>query len=202
MPVNVKSLIACKRLETFMITPLAKVVTFHYSVHTGTFFMPNLRCCYDPTETAIFMMTQTSWAQREIAHFFSGRKSPSQMQCDEIAQSISGASTVRPVDTPGSMSYTVVCNRRSEPHQDLIISFREPGAMLEEGIVRLAKQIHGGLVPESTPHGNVEGADPPLFIYSMPYLQGSSCFEVLPSQVEMGPDEEAKHGVFMKDLAR
>lgn len=74
--------------------------------------------------------------------------------------------------------------------------------MLDEEMVKLAKEIHGDLVPESTCHGNVEGADPPLSIYSMPYLRGSSCIEVLAFQVEMDPEEEAKHRVFVKHLAR
>ncbi|KAI5864082.1 kinase-like domain-containing protein [Durotheca rogersii] len=147
-------------------------------------------------------MAQSSWAQQATDRFFSCRKSPSQMQCDEIAQSISGASTVRPVGSPGSMSYTVICSGRPGPQEDLIVSFREPAAMLDEETVRLAKEIHGDLVPESTCHGNVAGADPPLSIYSMPYLRGSSCIEVLAFQVEMDPDEEAKHGVFVKHLAR
>ncbi|KAI1753673.1 hypothetical protein F4782DRAFT_539380 [Xylaria castorea] len=121
--------------------------------------------------------------------FFGGLKSPSQMQCDEIAQSVSGALTVRPVDSPGSMSYTVVCNGRPG-QQDLILSFREPGATLDEEMVKLAKEIHGDL-----------GADPPLSIYSMPYLRDSSYIEVLAFQVEMNSDEEAKHKVFIQHLA-
>ncbi|KAF4983608.1 hypothetical protein FZEAL_1017 [Fusarium zealandicum] len=147
-------------------------------------------------------MAQTSWAEQATNRFFDGRKSPSQMQCDEIAQSVSGASTVSPVDSPGSMSYTVVCNRRHGPPRDLVVSFRELGAMLDEEMVKLAKKIHGDLVPESAYHGDVEGADPPLSIYSMPYLRGASYIEVLDCQVEMDPDEEAKHGVLVKHLAR
>ncbi|SCV37101.1 uncharacterized protein FFB14_06424 [Fusarium fujikuroi] len=135
--------------------------------------------------------------------FFSGRKSPSQIQCDEIAQSVSGASTVSPVDSPGSMSYTVICSGRPEPQQDLIVSFREPGAMLDKRIVKLAKEIHSDLVPESsTCHGNVKEADPLLRIDSMPYLRGSSYIEVLAFRVEMDPQEEAKHEVFVQHLAR
>ena len=109
-------------------------------------------------------MTQSSWAQQVTARFFHGRKSPSQIQCDEIARSVSGASTVSPVDSPGSMSYTVVCGGRPGPQQDLVVSFREPGAKLDKEMVNLAKEIQGDLVPESTRHGNVEGADPPLSI--------------------------------------
>jgi hypothetical protein len=52
-------------------------------------------------------------------------------------------------------------------------------------MVKLAKEIHGDLVPEPICHGSIEGAHPPLSIYSMPYLRGSSCIEVLSSQVEM-----------------
>lgn len=99
------------------------------------------------------------------------------------------------------MSYTVVCNG-CPGSQDLVISFREPDAVLDEGMMKLAKEIHGDLVPESTCHGSLEGADPPLFIYSMLYLRGSSCIDVLPFQVEMDPSEEAKHEVFIKHLAR
>ncbi|EFY91195.1 hypothetical protein MAC_02866 [Metarhizium acridum CQMa 102] len=145
---------------------------------------------------------QASWAQQVTDRFFDGRISPSKVQCNAIAQVVSGASTVSQVHSPGSMSYTVVCNGFSGPRQDLIVSFREPGAHLDEGMVRLAKEIHGDLVPESTYHGNVEGADPPLSIYSMPYLRGLCCLEILPFQIEMDPDEEEKHGVFIKHLAR
>lgn len=97
--------------------------------------------------------------------------------------------TVNPVESPGSMSYTVICKGRPEPQQDIIISFRKPGAMLDEEMVDLAKEIHGDLVPESTCHGYVEGSNPPLSIYSMSYLRGSSCIEVLAFQVEMDPDQ-------------
>ncbi|KAI1119981.1 hypothetical protein F5Y10DRAFT_273526 [Nemania abortiva] len=148
-------------------------------------------------------MAHGSWAEQQMNRFFNGRESPPQTQCDEIAQSISGTSTVSPVASPGSMSYTVVCSGRTgSQQQDLIVSFRELGAALDEGIVNLARKVHGDLVPESTCHGKVEGADPPLFIYTMPYLQGSSCIEVLSFQVEMDSNEIAKHQNFIRHLAR
>ncbi|WXC61528.1 hypothetical protein SNK03_007403 [Fusarium graminearum] len=147
-------------------------------------------------------MTDSSWAQRATDRFFGDRKSPSQKQCDEIAQSISGASTVSPVESPGSMSYTVICSGCPGPQQDLVLSFREQGAMLDVDIVKLAKEIHGNLVPESTFHGNMEGADPPLFIYSMPYLRGSSYTGVQPFWVEMDSNEESTQRAFVKGLAR
>ncbi|KAI1110275.1 hypothetical protein F5Y14DRAFT_444130 [Nemania sp. NC0429] len=146
-------------------------------------------------------MALSSWAQEATDRFFSSRKSPSQAQCDDVALSVSDASMVSPVDSPGSLSYTVICNGRPGL-PDLVISFREPGGTLDEEMVKLAKEIHGDLVPESTYHGNVEGADPPLSIYSMPCLQGSSCVEVLAFQEEMESDEQAKHTVFIRHLAR
>ncbi|KAF5230436.1 hypothetical protein FAUST_9803 [Fusarium austroamericanum] len=74
--------------------------------------------------------------------------------------------------------------------------------MLDADIVKLAKEIHGNLVPESTFHGNMEGADPPLFIYSMPYLRGSSYTGVQAFWVEMDSNEESTQRAFVKDLAR
>lgn len=100
-----------------------------------------------------------SWAQRAIDEFFEGRKSPTQIQCDQTARSVSSASAVRPVDIPGSLSYTVVCTGRQEQQQDLIVSFRELEAGLDGDMVKLAKEIHGCLVPEATHHGMMSGAD-------------------------------------------
>ncbi|KAI0108615.1 hypothetical protein GGR51DRAFT_548158 [Nemania sp. FL0031] len=109
-------------------------------------------------------MAPSSWANEATNRFFNGRVSPSQTLCDEIARSISGASTVSPVTSPGSMSYTVVCSGRPRSQQqELIVSFREPEATLKEKVVKLAKEIHGDLVPWSTCHGNIEGANPLLY---------------------------------------
>jgi len=74
--------------------------------------------------------------------------------------------------------------------------------MIDEEMVKLAKETHDDLVPQSTCHGYMSGADPPLSIYSIPYLRGSSCIEVLAFQVELDHNEEAKHRVFVKHLAQ
>lgn len=147
-------------------------------------------------------MVQASWAQEQTKRFFEDRISPSQAQCDQLALSVSGATNVNLVDNPGSLSYTVVCNDCPGPRKDLIVSFREPGGFLDDQMVGLAKKIHGDLVPESVWHGNVEGSDPPLSIYSMPYLRGSALVEVQSVEVEMSSDEEAKHEMLFKHLAR
>lgn len=147
-------------------------------------------------------MSQESWAQRQTKLFFDSRRSPTQAQCDQLSLSISGASEVSPVDSPGSLSYTVVCKNCPGPRKDLIISFREPGGMLDDRMVELARKIHGELVPELTCHGNVEGADPPLTIYSMTYLRGSALVEVQSVEVDMSSDEESKHERLIRHLAQ
>ncbi|KAI1822190.1 hypothetical protein F4861DRAFT_541176 [Xylaria intraflava] len=148
------------------------------------------------------MSHQSSWAQEATNRFFGGRKSTSQIECDEIARSISRASKVIPVDSPGSMSYTVVCNECPGLQQDLVVSFREPAAILDEGTVKLAKEIHGDLVPLQTYHGNVNATDPSLSIYAMPYLRGSSYIEVSYCEVKLDHNEEAKQKLYVKHLAR
>lgn len=74
--------------------------------------------------------------------------------------------------------------------------------MLDDRMVELARKVHGYLVPESTCHGKVEGADPPLSIYSMTYLRGSPLLEVQSVEVEMNTDEEVKHERLIRDLAQ
>ena len=144
-------------------------------------------------------MAQTSSAQQETSRFFRSRKSPSQLQCDEIAQLVTGSSSASPIDSPGSMSYTVSC---PGPKQNHIVSFREQGAVLYEEMAKLAKHIHAHLVPESTYHGKVKGAEPPIFIYSMSYVRGASCIKFMPSSVELDPEEKAKQANLVKHLAR
>lgn len=146
-------------------------------------------------------MAGIPWAQQAVDRFFEGRH-PTQFQCDQIAKSISGASNLRAVDTPGSMSYNVVCTGRRAGKPDVVVSFREPEANLDKSMCQLAKAIHGHLVPRISHAGIVDGADPPLTIYTMPYLQGISCLDALTCQVEMGQVAEARHTCFIRHLAR
>lgn len=154
-------------------------------------------------------MAQVSWAEHYTRLFFDEHKSPSRMQCDEIAQSISGAPTVRPVDNPGMTSYNVVCHGRPMSQPDLIVAFRHPALRFDEHMVKLAKEIHGDLVPQTTRHGIVRGDENrPYVVYSMPCLRGSCYREFLHGcrgpggQRELNPEQEAKSGVFVKHLAR
>ncbi|OJD10568.1 hypothetical protein AJ78_08462 [Emergomyces pasteurianus Ep9510] len=147
-------------------------------------------------------MVEIPWAQQAVDRFFERRKYPTRLQCDHIAQSISGASDVRNVDTPGSMSYTVICTGRHARKQDLVVSFREPEAHLDQVMGELAQAVHGDLVPETSHYGMVDGADPPLTLYTMPYLRGISCLDALTCQVVMDRVAEARHVCFVQHLAR
>lgn len=150
-------------------------------------------------------MAGKSWAEQAIDSFFKARKSPTRSQCDQLALSISGASVARPVDVPGSLSYTIICTRRQsqEQHDEKsVLSFREAGSGLEDGVVELARTIHGSLVPRTTNHGTMRGSDPPLGIYAMSLLPGVACLDVLSYHTDMCPEEEAKHIRFITHLAR
>jgi hypothetical protein len=148
-------------------------------------------------------MATTSWAQQAVEQFFEGRKQPTQGQCDQIAQAVSGASDVHNVNTPGSMSYTVVCTGcEAEEGEDLVVSFREPEAHVDKTMGILAQAVHGCLVPAISFGGMVDGADPPLTIYIMPYLRGISCLDALACEVDMDKAEEAKHACFVQHLAQ
>lgn len=147
-------------------------------------------------------MAEVSWSQQVVDGFFGEHKSPSQFQCDQPAVTLTGASEVHNVETPGSMSYTVICTGCPEGKGDLVLSLREPEARLDEAMNRLARAAHGDLIPETSCDGLVEGSEPPLAIYTMRYLRGVSCLDALLCQVEMDKDEEARHSCFTRHLAR
>jgi hypothetical protein len=153
--------------------------------------------------THFLAMAAMLWAQQAVDGFFGRRKRPTRLECDRIARSVSSASDIHNVDTPGSMSYTVVCTGCSAGDgEDLVVSFREPEAHLDKAMEEMAQAIHGCLVPTTSHYGMVDGADPPLTIYTMPYLKGISCLDALACQVEMDEAAKAKHVHFVRSLAR
>lgn len=144
------------------------------------------------------MAEHVSWQQHAVDRFFGKRALPTQAQCNEIARSLTGASDVIGVDTPGSTSYTVICGGASP----VVVSFREPGASINTALVSLAREIHGNLVPEATQHGTVIGSDPLLSIYTMPFVPGVSCVQGLAYEAELDEKTEAQHSVYIRHLAR
>lgn len=78
-------------------------------------------------------MSETCWAQRAVDNFFKGCEYPTRIECDQIARSVSDALDVYNVDTPGSMSYTVVYTGPQLAKQGLVVSFRESEAHFDQG---------------------------------------------------------------------
>jgi hypothetical protein len=150
-------------------------------------------------------MKEESWSEKAIGEFFAARQAPTRHQCNQLALSISGTSAVRPVDVPGSLSYTVVGGTPvdGQPHTEAqVVSFREPDSTLDERIVSLARIFHGVLVPQAISHGLMQGSEPPLHIYTMPLLPGVACLDVLSYQAQMDAAEGAKTVCFVTHLAR
>ncbi|RDW90566.1 phosphotransferase family protein [Aspergillus mulundensis] len=142
------------------------------------------------------------WTQQAIDKFFATRESPTQAECDDHARKISGASTVQQVAVPGSLSYTVRCKDFPSVERDLIVSFRQVESSLDHGVLNLARSIHGALVPEPVFRGKMPNSNPPLLVYTMPYLPGIPCLEALASKTGLSLDEQSRHICFAKHLAR
>ncbi|KAJ5614031.1 hypothetical protein N7528_007685 [Penicillium herquei] len=142
-------------------------------------------------------MTELSWKQQEIDRFFESRQSPNQRECDEYSHKISGG-LVQAVGVPGSLSYTVLCTDCPSEPRDLIVSLREVGSTLDTAVTQLAKSIHGDLVPQASFHGEMPDSNPSLLVYTMPYLPGITCLEAFGPNLDMKPEEEAKHLYFAR----
>ncbi|KAJ5897451.1 hypothetical protein N7504_007739 [Penicillium tannophilum] len=142
------------------------------------------------------------WVQLAQYPFFDHRKSPSATQCDDIAQSITGATKIIPVNSFNTMTYSVICNNCSSLPLDRIVIFREAKAEPLDHIVKLAKEAFGPLAPEPTFYDKLESADPPLCIYITPCQSGISLLSALRCQVNLSRQQRAKQASFIRDLAR
>ena len=138
--------------------------------------------------------------KQTIEVFFAKRKFPTRETCDQIALAMSQGVSVRCVDTPGMKSYTVVVTTANGEKE--IVSFRDEGSGLYSSAIPLAREIHNGLVPKPQCHDIVRDSDPPLLIYTMPYIPGVAASKVLCSQTDMAPEDEAKHIHYVQHLAR
>lgn len=179
--------------------PIAQVMSFHIAAaeHAAQFLNPSTQ-----NMTSKTVMEERSSAQHTVDRFFETRQFPTQLYCDDHARRITGASTVREVDIPGSLSYTVLCTDSSDERSDMIVSFRQPESALDQTVIELARFIHGDLVPEATFHGKLPGSNPPLLVYTMACLSGSPCLQLFDTETELRPKEEARYMCFVKHLAR
>lgn len=152
--------------------------------------------------TMVHILSNMDWVQLAQYPFFDHRKSPSATQCDDIAQSITGATKIVPVNSLNKMTYSVICNDCSSLPLDRTVVFREAKAEPLDHIVVLARETFGPLAPEPTFYEKLDSADPPLFIYTMPCQPGISLLGALRCQVKLSRQQKAKQASFIRDLAR
>ncbi|KAJ5656823.1 hypothetical protein N7507_008773 [Penicillium longicatenatum] len=144
------------------------------------------------------------WVQLAQYPFFDHRKFPSATQCDGIAQSLTGATNIVPVNSLNTRTYSVICNDCSTLPLDRIVVFREANSKTEplDYIVKLAKETYGPLAPEPTFYDRLESTNPPLSIYTMPCQPGISLLSALRCQVKLSRQQKAKQVSFIRDVAR
>lgn len=100
----------------------------------------------------------------EIAQFFS-RTSTTREECDNFALT-TFKGRVEPVVIQGATSYTVVAGQ----HREKIVQFRNMDAQLDMGMLDLARQIHGDVVPRGSYLGCIGGeerSESRLAVYEM-----------------------------------
>lgn len=119
-----------------------------------------------------------------IDSFFSeAGASSSRAQCDDFVRQRYGGQ-IRPVDIQGVSSYTVIAGLSG----DKIIQFREQAALLDMGILALAKEVHGELVPACSELGRVgDPSGSPLAVYEMDKLPGEN---YIMARFDLGPDKQ------------
>ncbi|KAJ5106477.1 hypothetical protein N7456_003152 [Penicillium angulare] len=149
-------------------------------------------------------MSDIDWAKMAQYPFFVDRKYPTVTQCDDIAESITGATQIRSVDSLSTMTYSVICNNCSSLPLDRVVVFRENNSKAEpiDYIVKLSKETFGPLAPEPIYYGKVERAEPSLSIYTMACQPGISLLSALRCSVELPRQQKAKQASFIRDLAR
>ncbi|CAJ2507100.1 Uu.00g082860.m01.CDS01 [Anthostomella pinea] len=145
------------------------------------------------------------WTIASVDGFFASRESPTREECPECALAIVDESTIEPVETPGSLSYTVVCTA-ARTGTKTIVSFRQYDTFIDPELTDLAGQVHGHLVPHATFHGTLgteTESNDLLKIYTMPCLPGTSGIAVLRGvNPDDTPEDEVMYTRFIQELAR
>ncbi|KAK4168297.1 hypothetical protein QBC43DRAFT_228862 [Cladorrhinum sp. PSN259] len=114
-----------------------------------------------------------------IRNFFAeAGASSSRSQCDEFVRQRYPGGQIQPAPIQGSNSYTVIVGRAAAG--DKVVQFREQSALLDVTMLKLAKEIHGDVVPGgSTSLGwvgttNTSLGRSPLAVYEMDKLPGET----------------------------
>lgn len=102
--------------------------------------------------------------QYQISKFFSADGRPSQQQCDEEAERITGVSP-KPTLVQGASSYTVISG-------DYAIQFRDGSDPLDLELLNHVQTAYAGFVPKTSDSGRLGE----LHIYKMDIVGGVSLY--------------------------
>ncbi|KAI1979099.1 hypothetical protein LOZ53_000367 [Ophidiomyces ophidiicola] len=133
-----------------------------------------------------------------INAFFSAQISPTRQECDDLAAEIVRG-PVYPLSIQGCFSYTVSTNGDEE---NKIVQFRVSHSPLDVGIIQLAQEIHGDVVPPTQYYGEVgSGPTAPLQIYIIKKLSGITCIDMV-LQYQRNPSCSMPKLRIIQDLSR
>lgn len=154
------------------------------------------------------------WMSDDFAEkHFRGRVPNGPDQLDKVAASLSGASRVEYIlsvgcGDPPNWAYSVICSGRAKGKPNLTFSFEEAAYPPETSIMKLARKIHGDLIPaKETYYGIMEGSNPPLHMYSKICYVDFSCDEYSMESActvmkIFPPDEKPRLLHYVRSLAR
>ena len=122
-------------------------------------------------------------------------------RCEEAAEAIIGENyIVHPINGQGPQSITFAGTPLS-PRP--VVSFRIESGRLDPAIMKMARQVHGHLVPKVSDIGQAPLCGPvPLYMYKMHYQPGTDFWAAVGKKVRLNEDAVAKRTTLVKSLAR
>ncbi|RYP57116.1 hypothetical protein DL769_009683 [Monosporascus sp. CRB-8-3] len=122
-------------------------------------------------------------------------------KCGEVARTIFGENfAVKPVKNQGQLSYTFV---GATVVPKFVLSFRLEAGRIDPDVSRLAKEIHGDLVPDTEFCGHAQTPDgKSLLVYKMPLLPGKDFWSIAGPDFHLDEGAVAKRKAMVKTLAR
>ncbi|RYP24317.1 hypothetical protein DL765_000581 [Monosporascus sp. GIB2] len=122
-------------------------------------------------------------------------------QCREMARTIFGKNfEVKPAKNWGQLSYNFV---GAPAVPKFILSFRLEAGRIDPDVLKLAREIHGSLVPDAEFCGHTQTpAGEPLFVYKMPFLPAKDFWSIAEPEFHLDGAAVAKRNAMVKSLAR
>lgn len=134
--------------------------------------------------------------------FFDKRKFPGPQDCDRMAQAVTQANFVRPVDSPSSRSYTVICSGCPIEPLDRVVTFIDASLDADDRIYALANKAHIDLAPCSDWKGDVPKSDPPLVMHWMYLREGQSLMSLRVCHSQLNERQTKRQLMIMEGFAK